>query len=431
MSHKPKSKRRNMKSFKLSEISVVDKPAQEGAKMALMKRTDSDPTEVLVLKHYLDHGSFAKYAMESVTKSAGNDVAKTCWPALAALETSLRSIVRDASLDDTGKVEMMKSSVKDFLTFTKQRLPEIEPHLLKVVSDIEDDEMNLRQLQKQMTALNSKLDNALATLAKAEGGEGEVSKLRSVLAGDIEKDDGGTEKAVEDMPYSMMGTAGTEKAEGDEEEEMYPEEGEETEKQDEESTNEKPTSEGEEEEFISSGSPTPIGGKRATKRDQISEDDILYVGDRVIHKSAVDPDLFTVLKSQQLQVQAQALEVERLAKAAQDERDLRELVEFAKVAEEQLEHLPGTVEEKASILKRLSKALPQNERIVLSRMLKAGNAGVSQAFESLGHRVGKASTSDFTKRVTEVRARDNCSQTEAMQKARREFPDDYAAYQGH
>jgi hypothetical protein len=34
----PKSKRRNMKSFKLEEISVVDKPAQAGAKMAIMKR---------------------------------------------------------------------------------------------------------------------------------------------------------------------------------------------------------------------------------------------------------------------------------------------------------------------------------------------------------------------------------------------------------
>lgn len=48
-------------------------------------------------------------------------------------------------------------------------------------------------------------------------------------------------------------------------------------------------------------------------------------------------------------------------------------------------------------------------------------------------RIMKRQTEDakmeFQKRVDEIRKRDDCSQTEAMSKAREEFPDEYEAYQ--
>lgn len=431
MSDKPKSKRRNMKSFKLEEISVVDKPAQEGAKMALMKRDGGEDLGTRIIKQYLDKGKIAESALASITKSAGTAKALACGPALVAVETSLRSVVGDHSLNDRQKVEVMKSSVNDFLTFTKQKLPDIETHLLKAVST-EEPEMNLRTLQKQMNALSGKLDSLLASVEKGaavrkEGGEAEAAaRLREALGGAAEKAGEGemlpfmeeAEKAEDE--YEFPAEEETEKA-GEDDEYFVDEE---TEKA-EDSENEKPTSEGEEEDIISAGSPSPIGGKRATKRNDAQDDAFIKVDGHTIRKSEVGGGLFGVLKAQQDRV-------DRLAKQAAEERDLRELVEYAKVAEDELAHLPGTVEEKAVILKQLGTALNAKERALVSRMLKAGNAGISTAFQSVGHRTTKAAAAgSFTKRVNEIRARDNCSHTDAMRKARMEHPDEFDAYQGH
>jgi hypothetical protein len=46
-----KSKKRIMRTFKLNEISAVDRPAQAGAKMVMMKRADADAVE----KHFASH----------------------------------------------------------------------------------------------------------------------------------------------------------------------------------------------------------------------------------------------------------------------------------------------------------------------------------------------------------------------------------------
>jgi hypothetical protein len=53
------------------------------------------------------------------------------------------------------------------------------------------------------------------------------------------------------------------------------------------------------------------------------------------------------------------------------------------------------------------------------------------AFATVGTSYGKAASADFSKRVSEIRARDNCSNREAMQKARREHPEAFAEYQGN
>jgi hypothetical protein len=444
MTDKPKSKRRNMKSFKLEEISVVDKPAQEGAKMAIMKRKD-DPLGTKLIKYYLKHGTFANTAMVHIAKSAGGKTATAVWPGLNAFETSLRSIIRDNSLDDVNKVKVMKSEVNDFLTFTKQRVPEIEAHLLKAVSSTEDDGMNLRQLQKQMGELTQKLNAVVAVVEKSakanKAGEDEATakRLSSALAKDglekdgLEKDDVEKDGMEDELPAFMQPTQ--KEVSGEEFYEEDDEDGE-TEKVSEDPENEKPTSEGEQEEMIAGGSPRPIGGKRASKRvnkrerfDDDEDDAVIKVateaGVRTIRKSAIGADMFEVIK-------AQAETVDRLAKSVEDERDLREIMEFTKVAEDELSHLPGSAEEKALVLKRLSSVLDKKDRVVLSRMLKAGDAGISAAFETVGVKTEKvAAAGTFQKRVNEIRARDNCSHTVAMQKARREHPDEFVAYQGH
>ena len=202
------------------------------------------------------------------------------------------------------------------------------------------------------------------------------------------------------------------------------------------------TTEGEEEDIISAGSGEAIGegdggadpavATSETKKRTVNKqarvrlsDDTVNINGEVFSKRQVGNNLFTVLKSQQDRI-------DELAKSAQEEKDLRELLEFAKVAEDNLQHLPGTVEQKAGLLKSLNKSLDDDERVLISKMLHAGNGGVASSFNTIGSRGDevKKAAGNFTKRIDEIRSRDTCTRTEAMQKARKEFPDEFAAYQG-
>ena len=69
----------------------------------------------------------------------------------------------------------------------------------------------------------------------------------------------------------------------------------------------------------------------------------------------------------------------------------------------------------------------------LTTMLKAGDAAIKGAFATIGTREAAASKSakSFEKRVEEVRAANpKLSRTDALAKARTDFPDDFRAYQG-
>jgi hypothetical protein len=65
-------------------------------------------------------------------------------------------------------------------------------------------------------------------------------------------------------------------------------------------------------------------------------------------------------------------------------------------------------------------------------MLKAGNEAMKGAFAKIGHKgqdKAAATPGTFEKRVDEISKRDAISRTEAMGKARKEFPDEFVAYQ--
>ncbi len=458
-----KPKRKIMRSFKLDEVSAVDKPAQEGARMTLMKRASGDDLVSQIIEECLINKDFAKAYHAEAVESLGADVAKTGLDYFAKLETSLHSIVGDTSLNDQDKVAMMKASTGEFLEYAKDNAPQVGAFLRESLSGEEgNNTMNLRQLQKQMRDLNGKLDRVLASqksvtrttkaqddedadgldmlaslVEKAEGGdEDATARLRTMLGSGTET----TEKAGATDEYGMDPAAmEAMKAEGDEmpfEDEEQPFE-DETEKSDsDEQDDGLTTTEGEEEEPIAAGSATPIGGggggKRATKRVFLDNEDTIIVEGTRVHKARVGPGLFAVLKSQQDRIN-------RVEKQAQQERAAREVIEFTKVAEDELGHLPGTPEQKAHLLRKLGKHLDPEERQLVSKMFRAGDRGLASAFNTVGTRFdGRSETLEkaqsrgsFTKRVSEIRARDNCNNQEAMRKARREFPDDFADMQGN
>jgi len=173
-----------------------------------------------------------------------------------------------------------------------------------------------------------------------------------------------------------------------------------------------------------------FGKLSATERKAVivkaaEKDETIEIDGRTISKSKVGDDNFAVFKALQA-------ETEKNRKEAADERARREMAEFSKRAEDELKELPGEAVAKAKVLKAMS-GMDEADREVLETMLKAGSKAMKMAFEKLGHAARKDANGDpmaFEKRVSEIASRDKIGKSEAMAVARREYPEEFAAYQG-
>lgn len=176
-----------------------------------------------------------------------------------------------------------------------------------------------------------------------------------------------------------------------------------------------------------------LGMSKAERSAEIAKakdgDETITVAGQSIKKSVVGEAAFAVFK-------AQAEETAAMQKRLDEETEKRLSAELTKRAETEIANLPGDVTKKVGVLKAIDK-MDKETQDTLTTMLKAGDSAIKSAFESLGHRDGKGELSKkgkeavdaFEKRVSEVAARDKLGKTEAMTKARQEFPKEFEAYQ--
>jgi len=154
-------------------------------------------------------------------------------------------------------------------------------------------------------------------------------------------------------------------------------------------------------------------------------DESITVDGQTVSKSKVGPEMFAVIKSQQARIQKGEEEVRK-------EREERQTVELTKRAETELENLPGEVAKKVDVLKTFA-SMPEEARATLETMLKAGNAAMKAAFQRVGQCGGDPekmkSADSFLKHVSEIKKRDNCTDTQAQQTARKEHPEAFKTYQ--
>lgn len=155
-----------------------------------------------------------------------------------------------------------------------------------------------------------------------------------------------------------------------------------------------------------------------------TNDEVVTIDGEEIRKSAVGAAQFAIFKRQAERIAA-------LEKSNQDAIAKAETAELTKRAEDEFPHLPGSVDEKVSVLRAIGKADKPTQE-AFKKMVVAGEKAIVSAFDKVGHRGGDQTVEKgaFEKRVAEVLARDKGSRTEAMEKARKEFPAEFAAYQG-
>lgn len=154
-------------------------------------------------------------------------------------------------------------------------------------------------------------------------------------------------------------------------------------------------------------------------------DEVVKVDGQEIRKSVVGDAQFAMFQSLAKRLE----ETEKMAKA---EREAREATEFSKRAEEELNHFAGEVVEKAAVLKAIAGIADEKVRGTLNAMLKSGNSALKTAFTTFGHKDGRvnksADANAFLKKVDEIRIAEKCSHQDAMAKARKNYPEEFKAY---
>jgi hypothetical protein len=153
-------------------------------------------------------------------------------------------------------------------------------------------------------------------------------------------------------------------------------------------------------------------------------DEVITIDGEEVRKSVIGAPQFNIMKRQAERVAA-------LEKSSKDAIEKAEAAELTKRADDEFAHLPGTTDEKVSVLRVIGKA-DKKVQETFTAMVKASEKAIKVAFEKLGHRGGNPTVDKgaFEKRVAEVRARDGGSRQDAMEKARKEYPAEFEAYQG-
>lgn len=155
----------------LSELSAVDRPAQPGATMAIMKRDDSVdlPSLQLVAKYVCEEDgahSFVEVLRE-------NEFSQKIWPFTDALTQSIRSIVGDKRLSGEDREARVTESVASFLQKVREIAPQVAKQLEGLVSkkdgpmpkSIEQLEADLAKAQGDLTTMTARAEKAETDLA--------------------------------------------------------------------------------------------------------------------------------------------------------------------------------------------------------------------------------------------------------------------------
>lgn len=354
-------------SLTLKELSAVDHPAQEGARMSIMKSAD---VKTLMIAR------IAKYCEDDEAKSFSEmlhmqEFDRAVWPMMDALSSSIRSIMADKEMAMADREIKIGETVDQFLAAMREKAPQTEKQLVeklarpdatKALYDFDQIADIVVELSKQTPDIVSKLD----MLIKA-GSSGDDN-------GDVKMTDAEKIADLEKQVATLTAETATLKAD--------------VEKKD--------------------------GEIVALKSAQNEE--VLKVGDTEVRKSVVGEAQFAIFKAQQGEI----------AKA----REEAEIAKLEKRADDDFAHVPGTASEKAQVLKAVS-AMPEAVRKSFETIMTAAENMSKSAFNRIGMTseqkmdVAKAA-GDWNSKVAEIAKRDSIPTHQAMSKARQESPDLYA-----
>lgn len=178
------AKKRNLQQLRLTHISAVDKPCQEGAKALCIKRApDPEDDEDEMKRRKEEVAECAKYVCETdgahtfAEVLRENKFSQEIWPCVDALSQSIRSIVGDSSLTGGEREAKINASVDQFLSSVREITPEVSKQLEELVvrkkegpmpKTVEELQADLNKANSDLAAANTRADTEKARADTAE-----------------------------------------------------------------------------------------------------------------------------------------------------------------------------------------------------------------------------------------------------------------------
>lgn len=202
-------------SFKMGELSAVDRPAQPGALATIRKRDDTIPApratatpsvvaiavgKALVEK-YVDEDDGA-HSFDEVLQA--NNFDEKIWPMTSALSQSIRSIMGDTAVAMADRETKVTASVDQFLSAVRDLSPETEKRLVELISKKDDIMPTVAELVAANPALKAHIDTiegerdtAKAALTTEQSAHVDTKKALGEATDEVIKVDGNDVKKSE------------------------------------------------------------------------------------------------------------------------------------------------------------------------------------------------------------------------------------------
>lgn len=347
-----------LKGIKLGELSLVKRGACQDAKVVIFKSADGDPMVEAIVKACCDEQgaqTFATLLTEEEARRRYWQAHEALYPVMDAFSSSIRSMIADQSLSADTRQSMIRASTEDFLITIREKAPEVETELAKLIAK-EADMPTIEELQKQLDTITANLKKAEESLQKAEAEKAELVLKASMT--DDEKEH--LAKLSDEDKKKFTALAPAERA-------------------------------------------------KAVKKSAEADEVLKTFGGVEIRKSVVGEAPFNIFKSQEEELRKNR---EDLQKA----NDEREMVTLTKKADDELSHLPGTSVEKAAVLREVAK-MPEAVRKTAESIFAAADKGIAAAFDTKGASTAKAAPDSdqgkFDALVEKTVADDKVSKEEA------------------
>jgi len=156
-------------SFKMAELSHVDRPAQPGALAVIRKRDDTMPSHkasvtALAVAKYIGQDDGAHTFDEVLNK---NKFSEAIWPMTDALTQSIRSIMGDKNIKPADRETQVTTSVDEFLSAIRDIAPDTEKRLVELISK-KDSTMDLTEALAEIKRLKGEMKTMEPKAAKAD-----------------------------------------------------------------------------------------------------------------------------------------------------------------------------------------------------------------------------------------------------------------------
>lgn len=373
---RPKRKRRRMKKFRLDEISLVDRPAQTPARIAITKRKDEDYDKRLLTprdgeskadftsRFMADPKAREEFPDQSQRATVANRQFSSVSKRMALTsqtEGHAHSIIGvDANSNELAEVKAGKTSFVDGHTHDWVMddagniiIAEADGHGhgISILVKCGDNSMDIMSYDKKKTSgsgkpafLTDKEDEEEAEKQTAENGS-KVTKMtdQNEAAETAAKLDEITKRA--DRAEAVVGLSTDQRSHFDS------------------------LSGSEQDEFLS---------KSSDERDSILKN--LRDADPVVYTSS-DGDEFR--KSDDARLVKAAQRADRAEKRAEEQEQVAKRASFEKRATDDLNHMKGEVTVKADLLEAIE-TLPVEKREAVMEIVKAKDAGMALAQKRLG-----------------------------------------------